>query len=82
MSWGTKGEWHVDHIRPCASFDLTDENQVRVCFNWRNLQPLNGTENKSKQDRYDAEDEKAWIVVMRKLGYNGELFTLYGQAPE
>jgi len=74
MSWETKGEWHVDHIRPCASFDLTNENEIMVCFNWRNLQPMDSRENLSKQDKYSKENEMAWIKVMRDLGYEGELF--------
>lgn len=24
MSWDNYGEWHLDHIRPCSSFDLSD----------------------------------------------------------
>src|SRR5690606_34227418 len=27
MSWSNYGRWHVDHIRPCASFDLTDPSE-------------------------------------------------------
>ena len=79
MSWDNYGKrgWHVDHIRPCASFDLTIEEQQRVCFNWRNLRPMWGTENISKSDNYDAHDEEDWIEMMRELGFEGELFQLY-----
>ena len=44
-SWMTKenyGLWHVDHIKPCAKFDLTCEEQQRICFHYTNLQPLYG----------------------------------------
>ena len=40
--------WHVDHIKPCASFDLTCPNQQRICFNYKNLQPLEAIENMRK----------------------------------
>jgi hypothetical protein len=40
MTWGNYGEWHIDHIRPCASFDLTREDEQRKCFHFSNLQPL------------------------------------------
>ena len=40
--------WHVDHIKPCASFDLTCPNQQRICFNYTNLQPLEAIENMRK----------------------------------
>jgi len=50
-SWMTKenyGLWHVDHIIPCASFDLTCPVQQLACFNYKNLQPLEAIENIKK----------------------------------
>jgi hypothetical protein len=52
MMWNNYGEWHVDHIRPCASFDLSDPKQLAECFNWSNLQPLWAKENISKGAKY------------------------------
>jgi hypothetical protein len=52
MSFENYGEWHVDHIRPCASFDLSKADQMSECFNWRNLQPLWAFENISKGAKY------------------------------
>lgn len=51
--WNGKGmkEWHVDHIKPCVSFDLTDPKQQKECFNYKNLQPLWATENFRKSDK-------------------------------
>lgn len=42
MTWGNYGYkgWWVDHIKPCAKFDLTDPAQQRECFHYTNLQPL------------------------------------------
>jgi hypothetical protein len=48
MSWDNYGKWHVDHIKPCASFDLTQEEEQRKCFHFTNLQPLWEYENLSK----------------------------------
>lgn len=46
MSWDNYGSyWHIDHMRPCASFDLTDPEQQKQCFSYINLQPLEGIEN-------------------------------------
>ena len=53
MSWDNhayKG-WHIDHILPCDSFDLTDLEEQKKCFHYTNLQPLWWYENLSKGDR-------------------------------
>ena len=51
-NWALDG-WHVDHIRPCASFDLTDPEQQRQCFHFTNLQPLWAEDNIRKGASYD-----------------------------
>lgn len=50
MTWSNYGRngWHIDHIRPCASFDLTDEKQQKQCFHYTNLQPLWAIDNLKK----------------------------------
>ncbi len=52
MSWSNHGKggdkWNIDHIRPCASFDLTKEEEQRKCFNFQNLQPLWQSDNEAK----------------------------------
>ena len=50
MSWDNYGDCHVDHIKPCTSFDLTDSEQQKNCFHYTNLQPLWGTDNILKSD--------------------------------
>ena len=54
MTRANHGTWHVDHIRPCASFDLTDPKQQAECFHYTNLQPLWAHQNISKGAKYDA----------------------------
>ncbi len=48
MTWENYGEWHVDHKKPCAKFDLIDPEQQRQCFHYTNLQPLWAEENLRK----------------------------------
>jgi len=52
MSWANYGKWHIDHIKPCAKFDLRKKSEQRKCFRYTNLQPLWAKENLSKSDKY------------------------------
>lgn len=52
MSWDNYGKWHVDHIKPCAKFDFSNENEQKECFNYSNLQPLWAIDNLRKQATY------------------------------
>jgi len=50
MSWDNSHKWHIDHIVPCSSFDLTDKQQLLRCCHYTNLQPLWAHENLGKSD--------------------------------
>ena len=53
MTWANHGNngWHLDHIRPCASFDLSNHEEQKRCFHYTNLQPLWASENRIKSDK-------------------------------
>jgi len=55
MSWENvlNGAIHIDHIKPCAKFDLKDPEQQKECFSWQNLQPLWWYDNLSKGAKLD-----------------------------
>lgn len=67
MLWSNHGKWEVDHKIPCSAFDLTDQIQRIVCFNWRNLQPLWKNDNKKKCTKHKKEDvKKLWNSVVKE----------------
>ena len=47
------GKIHIDHIKPCALFDLTKKEEQKKCFHYTNLQPLWAEDNLSKGARYE-----------------------------
>jgi hypothetical protein len=51
MTFENYGEWHIDHYIPCTYFDLADPENQRICFNYRNLQPLWKKDNLSKKNK-------------------------------
>ena len=53
MSWSNHGEWHIDHIRPCASFDYSDPNWAFEANHYTNLQPLWAADNLAKSDKWE-----------------------------
>ena len=51
------GEWHVDHIKPCALFDLTKDEEQAACFHYTNLQPLWAVDNIRKGKKYEQAEK-------------------------
>lgn len=47
--------WHVDHAKPCALFDHSKIEEVKECWHWSNLVPLESLENASKGHRLDED---------------------------
>ena len=57
MTWKNHGKdgWHIDHIRPCASFDLSKLEEQKKCFHYNNLQPLWSVDNIKKGAKLNYE---------------------------
>lgn len=53
MSWSNPASYSIDHIIPLCAFNLLDEEERFWSFNWRNLRPMDLTENKAKHARVE-----------------------------
>jgi len=50
MNWNNYGShgWVVDHIYPCHRFNVLDPTELKICFYYKNLQPLSFGANCAK----------------------------------
>lgn len=53
MTMENHGLWHLDHVRPCAAWDLTKPADQAGCFHYSNYQPLWAKDNLSKGAKLD-----------------------------
>ena len=78
MTWDNYGssskkkrKWNIDHIKPCNSYDLLDNDECRKCFHFSNLRPMWAIENSIKNDRFTGDDFH--IDIFAKIDKNGQI---------
>lgn len=74
MTWDLlkQGLIHIDHIIPCAAFDLTKEEEQRKCFHYTNLQPLWALDNLIKGDSLNHPSQKAEVAALGLINPKAE----------
>ena len=73
MTWKNRNKWHIDHIRPLASFKFINDdgsiNQRALNKAWKitNLQPLWDKENMSKGKKWGSNSEEHFKLEPKDL---------------
>lgn len=68
ICWDNYGKvWHIDHIIPCSSWNLSNDFENKCCWNYRNLQPLFSSDNQSKKDKFQEDDKIKYIDLMKTI---------------
>lgn len=72
MSWDNYGEyWHIDHIIPQSLYDFSKKENIKKCWDLRNLRPLEKMKNIKKKDNIYMEliEEKGINDLLPKGEY-------------
>lgn len=64
MSWDNMDEWHIDHVRPIASFnfDSTDHPEFKECWALENLRPMWAVDNISKGSLWEGKRHRRKVI--------------------
>ena len=66
MTWNNYGEiWNFDHIKPCSSFKLENDDELKECFNWKNTAPVYCKENYRKYNNRDFINEENYKLKVK-----------------
>ena len=70
MTWQNSGlnGWEVDHRIPIAAFDMENALHQKICYWYRNLQPLWAKDNRQKSNKYKEEDKQ--VLIKEWIFYN------------
>ena len=66
-------EWHIDHVIPISKFDLNNQDEQLLAFNWRNTMPLSCKENLSKNNKIIKEQIENHFKVLIKYHLENKL---------
>ena len=76
MSWDNYGKyWDLDHIKPCASYNLNNSLELYECFNWSNYRPYEHIANIKKSNKID--DILISIFKIKSIIFKSKQLLLY-----
>ena len=63
--------WEIDHVIPCAKFNMEVKYDIYKCFNWRNTKPESKSFNKKKSS--NIIDKQVFILELRLFIFEAKL---------
>ena len=72
MTWNNI---QIDHVKPICLFDVSDEEQLKEGFNWKNTQPLLKHDHQQKGIKFNFLDyQQQFIKAYQFIKLNEERF--------
>jgi hypothetical protein len=65
--------WHIDHVIPISKFNLDNELEQLIAFNWRNTMPLSSEENLKKNNKILPEQVEEHLKNLIEYHENNNL---------
>ncbi len=61
------GEWEMDHTIPISSFNFESLDEIKECFNYKNIKPMWKHENRVKYNKIllDNKEDNCEIILRR-----------------
>lgn len=64
MTWDNYGtHWHIDHVIPISSYDLSKEEDRLKAFHYTNLQPLSAKKNMRKGAKWEGNPHQPTFIL-------------------
>ncbi len=68
--------WHIDHVLPCSIFELSNNEELNICFHWTNLQPMEALQNNIKKNNIDINNIINHICYLYLFGRHKKIKTI------
>lgn len=65
--------WHIDHVIPISKFDMSNNNDTKLAFNWRNTMPLYYKDNLRKNNKIDTRQIRIHLEYLNEYHKNNNI---------
>ena len=71
MNWSNI---EIDHVKPICMFDMSDKEQLKEAFNWKNTQPLLKHDHQKKGIKFNFLEYQLQFIKAYQFKLNEEIF--------